>query len=72
MKKAIAEVAALFIGALVYIWLRPHIGLGALLVGAVVVYYVLRPLAYALLGASEGTEQSGKRTEEGDNKGAAQ
>ena len=60
--KLIAEVATLFVGAIVYMVLKPYIGLGGLLVGAIVAY-VLRPIAYAVLGAS-GSEPGSESSNE--------
>jgi len=69
--KVIAEVVTLFVGVIVWRVLSPHIGLGGLLVAAIVAY-VLRPIVYAVLGASAsepGSESSNevKQIEKRDN-----
>jgi len=63
-RKTVAELASLFIGGIAYLYFRTYIGLIALFVGGVV-YMVLRPFIYALLDASDKTEQSNKQDEEG-------
>lgn len=62
--KALAEIVTLLIGVIVWYLLKPCIGFGGLLVGAVMVY-VSRPIVYALLGTSviETDSQSRKETE---------
>jgi len=47
--------------------LRPYIGLGGLVVGAIVAY-ILRPIVYALLSASAGEAESEGRSEDGEAK----
>ncbi len=60
--KVVAEIVTLLIGVIVWYLLKPYIGFGGLLVGAVVAY-VSRPMVYALLGASVSAPDSQSRKE---------
>jgi hypothetical protein len=60
--KVIAEIATIVVGGVVYMVLKPLLGYAALAV-AVIVALVLRPMIYALLGASPETARRGAELE---------
>lgn len=60
--KAIAEIVILLIGVTVWYLLKPYIGFGGFLVGAVVAY-VSRPIVHALLGVSVSAAKTQSRNE---------